>query len=79
MTWQAKFGEPIALPDGQVLRALRDAGHYVTGLPNWKHDQPEWRLAAAILLLAAEDGAPVMFRRDRDVPRAECPRQAGAA
>jgi hypothetical protein len=44
-----------------MLRTLRDAGHYVASLPKAKHDRPEWRLAATMLMQAAEDGAPVML------------------
>jgi hypothetical protein len=44
-----------------VLRTLRDAGNYVAAFPKTKHARPEWRLAAAMLMQAAEDGAPVML------------------
>jgi hypothetical protein len=40
---------------------LRDAGNYVAAFPKTKHARPEWRLAAAMLMQAAEDGAPVML------------------
>jgi hypothetical protein len=40
---------------------LRDAGNYVAAFPKTKHARPEWRLAAAMLVQAAEDGAPVML------------------
>ncbi|SRR5579883_414387 len=32
MSWSKSFADPIELPNGRVLRTLRDAGHYVTGL-----------------------------------------------
>ena len=44
-----------------MLRTLRDAGNYVAAFPKTKHARPEWRLAAAMLMQAAEDGAPVML------------------
>jgi hypothetical protein len=44
-----------------VLRTLRDAGNYVAAFPKAKHDRPEWRLPAAMLMQTAEDGAPVML------------------
>jgi hypothetical protein len=61
MSWSRAFDEPIALPDGRILKALSDAGHFVTSFPKAKHDRPEWRLAAAMLMQAADDGAPVVF------------------
>jgi len=61
MSWSREFDDPMILHDGRVLRTLRDAGHYVAGFPKAKHDRPEWRLAAAMLMQAAEDGAPVML------------------
>jgi hypothetical protein len=30
---QREFAEPIPLPNGQALVTLRDAAHYITGLP----------------------------------------------
>jgi hypothetical protein len=56
-----RFDDPIALPDGRVLRTLRDAGNYVAAFPKAKHNRPEWRLPAAMLMQTAEDGAPVML------------------
>ena len=40
-------------PMADVLKTLSDAGHFVTSLPKAKHDRPEWRLAAAMLMQAA--------------------------
>jgi hypothetical protein len=59
--WQRRFDDPITLPDGRLLKTLRDAGEFVARLPKAKHNQPAWRLAGAMLLQAAEDGAPVML------------------
>jgi hypothetical protein len=58
--WSRTFADPIILQDGRKLLTLRDAGEFITRLPKTKHAQPEWRLAAAMLMQAAEDGAPVM-------------------
>jgi hypothetical protein len=44
-----------------AFKKLGDAGHFITKLPKPKHSAPEWRLAAAMLMQAAEDGAPVML------------------
>jgi len=56
MSWSKSFADPIELPNGRVLRTLRDAGHYVTSL--WKADQakPHWQTAARELTMAAERG-----------------------
>jgi len=59
--WSRKFAEPIILQDGRKLLTLRDAGKFIMRLPKAKHNRPEWRLAAAMLMQAAEDGAPVML------------------
>ncbi len=40
--WPCEFDEPIVLPDGQVLRTLRDAGDYITKLPRNVHSAAEW-------------------------------------
>jgi hypothetical protein len=70
--WSRTFADPIILQDGRKLLTLRDAGEFITRLPKTKHARPEWRLAAAMLMQAAEDGAPVMLaeiamRRARNV------------
>ena len=59
--WSRIFAAPIILQDGRKLLTLRDAGEFITRLPKSKHARPEWRLAAAMLMQAAEDGAPVML------------------
>jgi hypothetical protein len=59
--WSRTFADPIILQDGRKLLTLRDAGEFIARLPKTKHNQPEWRLAAAMLMQAADDGAPVML------------------
>ena len=59
--WSRTFADPIILQVGRKLLTLRDAGEFITRLPKTKHGRPEWRLAAAMLMQAAEDGAPVML------------------
>jgi hypothetical protein len=34
MPWTAQFTDPVALPDGGKLRALQDAGAYITSFRN---------------------------------------------
>ncbi len=62
MTWSRAFDEPIALPDGRTQVRLLDAGEYIAALPKKEHDAPEWRAAAA-LLLVVERGGPTLFAR----------------
>ena len=43
-----------------MLRTLRDAGEYTQALPRAKYKQPEWQVAAE-MLLAAVEGSALMF------------------
>jgi hypothetical protein len=61
MSWSRAFHIPIALPDGRVLRTLRDAGEYIQELPKAIHQRPEWQVAAEMLLEAVEGKGPLMF------------------
>jgi hypothetical protein len=61
LSWSRHFDEPIALPDGRVLKTLGDAGHYVAALPKAKQHLPEWQLAAEMLLNAAERSGITMI------------------
>jgi hypothetical protein len=59
--WHRAFDDPIELPDGSALRMLRDAGEFVTALPEKVQHRQEWQTAAEMLMLAAEGKAPLMF------------------
>ena len=61
--WSRAFDDPIPLPDGRILRTLRDAGHYIASLPKRQHDAPEWQAAIEALMLVADRGGPTMFAR----------------
>jgi hypothetical protein len=61
MPWSRTFHVPIHLPDGRVLRSLRDAGEYIQELPKAIHQRPEWQIAAEMLLEAVEGKGPLMF------------------
>ena len=61
MSWSSAFDEPIAWLDGRMLRTLRDAGEYMQALPRAKLKQPEWEIAAEMLLAAVEGSGPLMF------------------
>ena len=71
MSWSRPFHIPIPLPDGRVLRTLRDAGEYIQELPKAKSQRPEWQIAAETLLAAVEGSGPLMFRRDCDAQGSE--------
>ena len=62
MSWDASFDDPIVLPSGKTLRTLRDAGKYITSLPNAMHQQDRWQLAMSVLITAAESGPTMMAR-----------------
>src|ERR1700757_4902464 len=61
MSWLRAFHIPIPLPDGRMLRTLRDAGEYIQELPRAIHQRPEWQGAAEMLLEAVEGKGPLMF------------------
>lgn len=63
MTWSREFDEPIPLPDGKLLRTLREAGEHIAALPKKEHDAPEWRAAMEALLLVVDLGGPTLFAR----------------
>jgi hypothetical protein len=56
MSWSLEFDEPIPLASGKLLRTLRDAGEYVTALPQREADLSHWQVAASCLLQAVEKG-----------------------
>jgi hypothetical protein len=63
LSWEKQFADPIELPDGRVLRSLRDAGEFIQSLPVAVQDRPEWQVAARALLLVVEcNGDPMLAR-----------------
>ena len=52
MSWEQELFEPIELPDGRVLRTLRDAGHFIQDLPKATHDRPDLDAYLDVGLLA---------------------------
>jgi hypothetical protein len=61
--WDRPFNDPIPLPDGGELRTLRDAGNYVTKLPNSEASTPRWLAAITALMLVVEHGGDTMLPR----------------
>jgi hypothetical protein len=48
------FDDPIPVPDGRVLKSLHDAGHYAIALPKAVQERVGWRIAAEMLIAAAQ-------------------------
>lgn len=63
MSWDLEFPEPIAVPGGEVLVTLRDAGAYITSLPLKVHDGKVWQAAMHVLIQAADHRGPIEFAR----------------
>ena len=61
--WSRTFDDPIPLPDGGELCTLRDAGNYVTKLPNSEASTPRWLTAITALMLVVEHGGDTMLAR----------------
>ena len=61
--WSREFEEPIPLPKGRQLITLRDAGDYITKLPEAEHTAREWQAAMEALILVVTLGGPTMFAR----------------
>src|SRR3981081_3254153 len=51
------------VPRGRQLVTLKDAGAYITKLPNAVHEAVEWQAAMEALILVATSGGPTMFAR----------------
>jgi hypothetical protein len=64
MSWDHRFAEAIALPDGVKLASLREAiAHLVKTIPSSDRGMPAALTAAELLTKAAEHGGPVEFPR----------------
>ena len=50
-------------PDGRKLATLRDAGNYISALPQRQHDAPEWQVAVEVLMQVVEENGPTMMAR----------------
>jgi hypothetical protein len=61
--WKRQFDDPIPLPGGRQIATLRDAGSFITRLPEGEHAMPEWQAAMESLILVATLGGPTMFAR----------------
>ena len=64
MSWDARFAEPIVLPDGAKLATLRQAiAHLVKTIPAAERRMPVVLTAAEMLTAAAEHRGPIEFAR----------------
>jgi hypothetical protein len=71
VSWDKRFDQPVALPDGKTLRTLEDARQYILTLPKSEHDTAAWQVAIEALLIAAEKPAiPEPEFRNRGKPDA---------
>jgi hypothetical protein len=67
--WSRKFEDPILLPPrdwarhGRQLITLKDAGDYITTLPEAEHAAPEWQAAIEALILNATIGGHTLLAR----------------
>jgi hypothetical protein len=61
--WKREFEDPIPLPAGRQLIALKEAADYIMALPKREQNLPEWQTAIEALILIAEQGGPTMFAR----------------
>jgi hypothetical protein len=59
--WARPFDNPILLPGGREIVALRHAGDYITSLPKAEQDLDEWQAAVEALLLVVELNGPTMM------------------
>jgi hypothetical protein len=61
--WKRRFDQPIPLPRGRQLVTLKDAGNYITKLPQAEHEAPERQAAMEALILVATHGGLTIFAR----------------
>ena len=61
MSWFHRFDDPIPLPHGRALIALKEAAEYIQKLPKAEQQLEEWQAAVEALLVvelaARHDGA----------------------
>jgi hypothetical protein len=61
--WSRRFGDPIPLPDGAVLKTLKEAIAYLAKtVPKAEQDMPEVLAAADAITIAAEQEIAWMCR-----------------
>jgi hypothetical protein len=61
MPWSARLDDPIPVPKGKPLVALKGAADYITKLPKIEQHHRSWRAAIEALIMAAE-GANELLR-----------------
>ncbi|WP_441277756.1 hypothetical protein AB7783_12140 [Tardiphaga sp. 172_B4_N1_3] len=62
-SWDKHFSDPILTDDGVVLETLRDAGAYISRLPDTVYRSEPWRAATHMLIEAAEGAASIELAR----------------
>ena len=61
--WLRAFDDPIPLPSGCQIVALKDAAIYIQKLPKAEQLLEEWQAAVEALLLVVELNGPTMMAR----------------
>jgi hypothetical protein len=59
MAWSDRLSHPIQTPNGDRLETLRDAGAYISRLPNCEYKTQPWRTATHLLIEAAEGASSI--------------------
>jgi hypothetical protein len=54
MPWSARFDDPIPVPKGKPLVALKDAADYIIKLPKIEQHHRSWQAAIEALIMAAD-------------------------
>ena len=62
--WSARLSTPLALRDGQTLRALSDARALILGLPAADQERQAWMKATELLMEAAASGGNIQAATD---------------
>lgn len=63
MAWSDRFSDSIEIPNGDRLETLRDAGAYISRLPNCEYKTDAWRTATHLLIEAAEGTVSIELAR----------------
>ena len=61
MPWSRAFHVPLTTPDGFMLHTFAMRANTFRHCQERNHKQPEWQVAAEMLLAAVEGSGPLMF------------------
>jgi hypothetical protein len=63
LSCSTSFDDPIPLPRGRQIVALKDAANYIQKLKKAERDLPDWQIAVHVLIEAAEGRDSLMHAR----------------